>query len=89
MKECIFVSKPPECSACLDTLVLRCLDNHRHLILSEEGKKRVLVFVTEEMYSPRRYKTVSGQEQRKDGNLQRERKSYWSATVTYPRHSVW
>ena len=69
MSRCIFVSQPPECSACLNTLVLRCLNKHRHMVLSEEGKERVLVLVAENMSDSRRYKTVSGQKQRKEGKV--------------------
>lgn len=69
MAECIFVGRPPECSTCLDAQLPKCLRFHRHLILTEAGKERVLAYVTAEMSNPERHKTVSGQPQRKDGGI--------------------
>ncbi len=63
---CIFVDKPPHCINCLTSLKVRCLINHQHLIVSEEGKAELARLVEEECNNPRRYKTKSGQEQRPD-----------------------
>lgn len=63
--ECIFVGRPPDCATCLDPLILTCVQNRRHLILTEDGKRRVIDYVTREVSNPERYKTKSGEEQRK------------------------
>ncbi len=62
--ECIFVGKPRECTFCLEPRILHCIINKQHLLLTKDGKKRVLAIVRKEISNPRRYKTKSGEEQR-------------------------
>ena len=65
LTECIFVDKPKECQGgCIDVRALKCLENHRHLVLTDKGKATVVRVATEEASHQRRYKTKSGQEQR-------------------------
>ena len=64
-ESCIFLGRPPICSVCLDARKLGCLLNHRHLILSKEEKREILQLVAEECDSSQRFKTKSGQEQRR------------------------
>lgn len=62
---CIFLVKPHECQTCVESRILKCIQNKRHLILSEEGKMMVIEYVTREVSNPERYKTAPGMEQRK------------------------
>lgn len=61
---CIFVGMPDSCSICLDGLKLGCLENHQHLILTDQGKAELRRILEERMNSGDRYKTKSGNEQR-------------------------
>jgi hypothetical protein len=63
---CIFVDTPPYCAICLDSRKLQCLRDHRHLIVSPEGKKELKHLLEDDINSSERYKTRSGQEQRKN-----------------------
>lgn len=65
--DCIFEGRPPECTACMDALLLQCLRQHRYLVLTEVGKGRMLAYVAQEVSNPDRYKTESGRAQRRDG----------------------
>ena len=63
---CIFIGKPPDCSVCLDSMKLNCLLNHRHLLLTEDGKVQIRAQLELIMNDRERYKTKSGEEQRKE-----------------------
>ena len=62
MTTCIFVSKPPECEYCLDSLKLQCLLNHRKHVVAEKGKVQLLRLIIAEVADPERMRT----EPRKD-----------------------
>ena len=64
MEECIFVSKPEECSICLRPRKLMCLYNKRHLIVRDAAKKELIAILTESIEHEDRYKTVSGKKGR-------------------------
>jgi hypothetical protein len=46
---CIFVSRPPECSVCLDCMKIMCLMNHRNHLVTEVGKAELRILLDEEM----------------------------------------
>lgn len=62
--KCIFVSRPEECSSCLQSQKLQCLIDHRHLKVSRAGKKEMAEILKQECSNPNRYKEKSGQEGR-------------------------
>ncbi len=64
---CIFVTPIPYCEICLDSRKLQCLIDHQHMVVSQEGKNELRHILEDSMNSPNRYKTVSGNEQRKGG----------------------
>lgn len=61
MVDCIFVNKPEECSVCLESKKLQCLVNKHHLKISNAGATELRRLLEEEINTPRRYKTKSGQ----------------------------
>lgn len=64
VSRCIFVSRPKECSSCLQSQKPKCLLNHRHLKVSKAGRRELLKLVGQECDNPRRYKERAGQEGR-------------------------
>lgn len=63
---CIFIGQP-DCITCLENSKLQCLRDHQHLIVSPDGKRELIRLLKAEINSPERYKTKSGEEQRKYG----------------------
>ena len=61
VNQCIFVDRPKECSFCLQSQKLHCLDNHQHLVVSKAGKRELAKILKENCSSPHRYKEKSGQ----------------------------
>jgi hypothetical protein len=61
---CVFVDRPGECWGCLESQILQCLVNKRHLKLTDDGKIRVVASAVKEAFNPDRYKTKSGKTQR-------------------------
>jgi len=65
--DCIFVDRPAECSTCLEGRKLQCLLNRKHLILRPEAKPELVNLLYRRMDNPERYKLISGELGRKDG----------------------
>ena len=63
-EECIFIDRPRECSGCLRSKKLQCLLNKQHLIVRPGAYKELHAILKEEIRSPDRYKTKSGEEGR-------------------------
>ena len=66
---CIFVEEqyPDRCSICLESRKLSCLQDRRHMKVSEQGAKDLHKELDAEINHKDRYKTKSGQEQRPTG----------------------
>lgn len=70
--DCIFVDIPKEClffhsEECVapESHLLLCADSHKHLMLTEEGKRELVqTFINNVIESPGRIKVKSGQEGR-------------------------
>ena len=54
---CIFVDKPKSCAVCLQSRKLSCLNDHLHMVVSENGEKELNQLLQQEIHHPRRYKT--------------------------------